>query len=54
MFHYLNGLFKMKRNLQHDNAETHSKGEQVKTPLLPNNVDKKSVNDSEPIVGSRQ
>ena len=32
---------------------THSKGEQVKIPLLPYNVDKKSVNDSVPTVGSR-
>ena len=32
---------------------THGKGEWVKIPLLPNNVGKKSVNDSGPTVGSR-
>ena len=37
-----------------NNMITHSKGEQVKTPLLPYIVDKKSVNDSGPIKGSRQ
>ena len=30
-----------------------SKGERVKIPLLPYNVDKKSVNDSGPTVDSR-
>ena len=33
---------------------THSKWEQVKIPLIPYNVDKKSVNDSGPNVGSRK
>ena len=33
---------------------THGKGEQVKIQLLPNNVGKKSVNDSGSTVGSRQ
>ena len=32
---------------------THIKGERVKIPLLPYNVDKKSVLDSGPTVGSR-
>ena len=31
---------------------THGKGDQVKIPLLPNNVDKKSVN-AGPTIGSR-
>ena len=43
----------------YDNAEwegknTHSKGERVKIPLLPYNVDKKSFKNSGPTVGSRQ
>ena len=33
---------------------THGKGEGVKIPLLPNNVGKKSVNNSGPTVGSGQ
>ena len=33
---------------------THGQGERVKIPLLPWNVDKKSVNDSGPTVGSWQ
>ena len=33
---------------------THCKGEWVKIPFLPNNVGKKSVNDSGPTIGSRQ
>ena len=31
---------------------THGQVESVKIPLVPNNVDKKSVNDSGPVVGS--
>ena len=33
---------------------THGKGEGMKIPLLPNNVGKKSVNNSGPTVGSGQ
>ena len=33
---------------------TQGKGEQVKIPLLPDNVGKKSVNDSGPTTGSQQ
>ena len=46
------------RDWQHDNAEwegqnTHCKRERVKIPRLPYSVDKRSVNDSGPTVGSR-
>ena len=33
---------------------THSKGEQVKIPPLPNNVGKKIENNSGPTIGSQQ
>ena len=44
------GPFNLSRNHDNENksgSNTHGDGEQVKIPLLPNNIGKNSVNDAE-------